>query len=396
MIQINNKENCCGCRACTEICFYHAINMEIDEEGFYYPKVDSTKCIDCGLCDSVCPIMNGGLKKLDKNFPEGYVCWAKDKILRFNSTSGGIFGVLATLVINNNGVVYGAAFDEKMKLRVVKASNIEELQPILKSKYLQCNNEMAFKNIKKDLQEGKNVLYMSSPCNVKALKNYLRKKYDNLLTMDFICHGVPSQLLFDLNKSYLERKYNGVMLSYDFRDKLSKKPSPPKNRITFLRDKNTIEVSGLYLQDVFHCLFETFNILRPSCYVCRFAKPQRESDITVGDFHNINRYMPNINRFDGVSMMLVNTDLGNKFINATRNELFLKEFEVNLLISENECLAKPTRRKNVRNIIFKELNDFGFEYIAQKYVLTTSNKLKILYYNLPNWLRRILKQIVLR
>lgn len=300
------------------------------------------------------------------------------------------------MVINNNGVVYGAAFDEKMKLRVVKASNIEELQPILKSKYLQCNNEMAFKNIKKDLQEGKNVLYMSSPCNVKALKNYLRKKYDNLLTMDFICHGVPSQLLFDLNKSYLERKYNGVMLSYDFRDKLSKKPSPKKNRITFLRDKNTIEVSGLYLQDVFHCLFETFNILRPSCYVCRFAKPQRESDITVGDFHNINRYMPNINRFDGVSMMLVNTDLGNKFINATRNELFLKEFEVNLLISENECLAKPTRRKNVRNIIFKELNDFGFEYIAQKYVLTTSNKLKILYYNLPNWLRRILKQIVLR
>lgn len=91
MIQINNKENCCGCRACTEICFYHAINMEIDEEGFYYPKVDSTKCIDCGLCDSVCPIMNGGLKKLDKNFPEGYVCWAKDKILRFNSASGGIW-----------------------------------------------------------------------------------------------------------------------------------------------------------------------------------------------------------------------------------------------------------------------------------------------------------------
>lgn len=141
MIQINNKENCYGCRACTEICFYHAINMEIDEEGFYYPKVDSTKCIDCGLCDSVCPIMNGGLKKLDKNFPEGYVCWAKDKILRFNSASGGIFGVLATLVINNNGVVYGAAFDEKMKLRVVKASNIEELQPILKSKYLQCNQK---------------------------------------------------------------------------------------------------------------------------------------------------------------------------------------------------------------------------------------------------------------
>ena len=175
--------------------------------------------------------MNGGLKKLDKNFPEGYVCWAKDKILRFNSASGGIFGVLATLVINNNGVVYGAAFDEKMKLRVVKASNIEELQPILKSKYLQCNNEMAFKNIKKDLQEGKNVLYMSSPCNVKALKNYLRKKYDNLLTMDFICHGVPSQLLFDLNKSYLERKYNGVMLSYDFRDKLSKKPSPKKTEL---------------------------------------------------------------------------------------------------------------------------------------------------------------------
>lgn len=240
MIHITDKKNCCGCSACVQRCPKQCIRLEEDTEGFLYPQVDEETCIKCGLCEKVCPILN----QADK-LPVQEVLAVKnpDEEERMNSSSGGVFLPLAREVINQGGVVFGAVYDENWEVHHVYAEKIEDVYPMMGSKYLQSKIGNSFKDIERFLKQGREVLFVGSPCQIAGLRTYLRnKQYQNLLAVDFLCHGVPSPGVW---RRYLAETYGG----YDAKEQgrlqatagkntvLSSAKSPPlrRTKIPFCR-----------------------------------------------------------------------------------------------------------------------------------------------------------------
>ena len=197
MIEIKEKSQCCGCTACSSICPKKAIMMKQDEEGFMYPIIDKSKCVNCGLCDKVCPVKNA---KENGNNQHAYIFQNADDKIRRESTSGGAFTAIAEYVIDNNGIVYGAVFDEKYKVIHKGIDNKEELYKFRNSKYVQSEMENCYSEIKEYLNKGKLVCFSGTSCQVEGLKNYLGKHYENLILVDVVCRAVPSPLIW---KKYL-------------------------------------------------------------------------------------------------------------------------------------------------------------------------------------------------
>ena len=189
MINILDKHNCVGCRACEHICPKQCITISADREGFNYPTVDTDICIDCHLCEKVCPV----LVNYDTKEPmKALGCKAKSEEIQLKSSSGGIFSIIAEEILNNNGLVYGASFDDEFRVKHICIDNIDDIDTLRRSKYVQSDTSDTFKSVKNDLEAGRMVLYCGTPCQIKGLSLFLRKQYDNLITVDFVCHGVPS------------------------------------------------------------------------------------------------------------------------------------------------------------------------------------------------------------
>lgn len=189
MIHIIDKSKCCGCNACVQRCPKQCIAMQVDEEGFLYPVVDQSVCIDCGLCEKVCPVIN-----LNEPRQPLQVLAAKNRNeeQRLRSSSGGIFILLAEHIIKQGGVVFGARFDKNWEVEHAYAETLEELEPLMRSKYVQSRIGNTYKEAEQFLKQGRQVLFVGTPCLIAGLKKFLRKEYENLLAVDFICHGVPS------------------------------------------------------------------------------------------------------------------------------------------------------------------------------------------------------------
>lgn len=194
MIEINTKENCCGCYACYNVCPKQCITMKTDNEGFWYPDIDKDKCVNCNLCEKVCPIVNPVQR--NESLKLSYAVQNKDDAVRLSSSSGGMFHLLAESIIKQDGVVYGAGFDKDFSVKHIRINKIEEIQLLQGSKYLQSDIGNIYKQVKKDLKENKQVLFTGTPCQVEGLKSFLGREENNLLTMDFICHGVPSPMIW--------------------------------------------------------------------------------------------------------------------------------------------------------------------------------------------------------
>lgn len=285
---IGNK--CCGCRACLQKCKFDAISFVVDTYGFEYPKIDSTHCIHCGLCENACPIINN-MQSSDSGLCG--MAYALDKETKFNGSSGGLFGIFAEIVIAQGGVVFGAAFDENLKLKTTKAETIEELIPLYKSKYLLCDTSYQFSAIETELKRNRIVLYCSSPCQISALKLYLQKEYDNLLTLDFVCHGVGSQSLFDKSIAYTEEKEGIEIKTVTLRYKKSN-ASSHYYCYDYLKGGEFHERSDLYFSFPYYNAYCKQLVCRDSCYDCKFATRERVGDITIGDFHSIEKYYPEL------------------------------------------------------------------------------------------------------
>lgn len=319
MISITDKRNCVGCGACAHICPKNCITMTEDAEGFAYPRVDETMCINCGLCERVCPLL-AEFTASDTPEPETLVAFANDAPLRFASSSGGVFSVLARNVLQSGGVVFGAAFAEDFSARHVCIRSEAELLKLQGSKYVQSDLQETYREAKRALTEGKTVLYSGTGCQIAGLRSFLCGEYENLLCVDVLCHGVPSPEVWRKYLSEQEKKVSAVHFRV-------KEPSWRDYRFGLdFADGTVYRVPRE--DDLYMALFLRNVSLRPSCYDCRFKGVHRLSDLTLGDCWGIESYMPHMDDNRGTSVILVHTEKGKALLARVKDVLVLENAEI--------------------------------------------------------------------
>lgn len=302
-IEILPKHYCTGCAACLNCCPASAITMVQDGNGFSYPQIDSQICIKCGICSEKCPEL--GFAFVNRSAPKVYGMMAADDI-RKKSSSGGMFSLLANYVFDKGGIVCGAAFSDPCELKFSFATTSKQLEPIKGSKYFQADIARTFSEIKKYLEKKIHVLFCACPCQVAGLLKFLGRHYDNLLTADVICHGVPSGFLI---KQYLNSIEDINEIDYlDFRDKTVYKWS---TTIT-IRDKKKNIKRISYDNSSFYKAFGNGLIMRESCYLCKFADIPRVGDFTLGDYWHISEFNNELSDGFGTSCVLLNNDKADK------------------------------------------------------------------------------------
>lgn len=359
MIDLNEKKVCCGCGACAQSCPKGCIRMLPDDEGFLYPQVDESSCIHCGICEKICPFKNTFDEQRAVNT---YAVINGDESIRLTSSSGGVFTALAQQFLKRNGVVFGACFDEDFQVSLSYVENEASLHIFKGSKYVQARVGDCYVQCRKFLNDNREVLFSGTPCQISGLKHFLKKDYDNLYTVDVVCHGSPSPLVW---KKYLE-------------ECLKKKPELfPINNISFRDKRNgwkgfslTIEghnsvFSTPYKNNPYMRAFLWDLILRPSCYECKAKAGTSLADLTLGDFWGIDRIIPSIDDNKGVSLVVVNSKKGGGLLESARE---LNVFKVNYddAAYYNPAIIRSVKPHPKRNLFFKKIHD---EECLEKLVL---------------------------
>ena len=360
-IKVNEKDLCCGCTACYSACPKNAIKMVSDNEGFLYPKVDKEKCVNCGMCEKVCPILNK--TKLNEFKPKAYLFQNCNEEIRKDSTSGGIFTAIGEFVIKNNGIVYGATFDDNFVAKHIGVESADKLSKFRKSKYVQSNQNNCFKEIKQYLDNDKLVCYSGTPCQVGGLRAYLRKDYENLILVDIMCHSVPSPLVFEKYKRYLLKKMNAnKILNINFRD---------KSKYGYKYSMMTVETdNGIYSQGIdtdpyLRAFFSDVSV-RPSCYNCHFKTLKRLSDLTIWDCFNINEIDKSFDDDKGTTRVLVQSEKGQKLLEKLNN-VRLKELDVNVATKKVKEMTNSVNYNSKRKEFFENIDD---DNVFEKYYPT--------------------------
>lgn len=309
---------CTGCGACASVCAKGCIQMEIGENGFYYPYVVFDKCVNCGLCTKNCHALNGIVKSC---FEKTYYCgWEISETKRFEGSSGGIFGALAESVISNGGVVYGAALSSDMKLLYHVSTRNVNLTKLKKSKYIESDMGLTIRNIKNDLRNGLTVLFCGTPCQVYGVRRVFGDKYENLLLCDFLCHGVPSQVRYRQYLRELEEKYESPIRNIGFRTKIY----GWKTYCIVVSFENGKQYVKLANEDPYYRHFFRNINLRPSCYNCNRVV-NSAADITIGDFWGA-RKKGYKDDDKGISLVVCNAEKGYRYI-AGLNTVTLQKID---------------------------------------------------------------------
>lgn len=385
------KEECTGCRLCGDCCPKASISFIEDAEGFFYPNVDDATCVNCGLCSKMCPALH-----TDKCAPaeKSYAVYANEAEKREAGSSGGFFGLLAEKVLDEGGRVWGAAFGEGFKLAHRKADNRQELLPLLKSKYIQSDLTGVYAQIKSDLRDGVRTLFCGSPCQVNALKNYIGKNTDNLITTDFVCHGVPNQRLFDESIRWYERKHNVKVDWFQFRYKGWGVKHPQAFAIRHEGERK-VRV-GLHYQFPFYFGFQKYMTLRPSCYQCQWACSDRSGDITLGDYWGIEKFVRELNAKDGVSMILCNTPKGYELLNTLKKKggIVVHELTLENAVECNGCLQGASPVKAEREKFFQHLQEWDFDLVVKEHLTPKRKWIFDLYYGIPKPIRDVVRKVM--
>lgn len=345
-----DRTDCVGCYACFNACAFSAISMEEDEEGFRYPKVDCEKCRDCGACERACPSLNlqaiyGQQSAEERELPRTYAAINPDEAVRQDSSSGGIFHLLAMQCIEQGGIVFGAGFDADWEVCHQPAETEADLAKLRVSKYLQSRIEDTFQQVQSELRTGRQVLFAGTPCQCAALKQFLHKPYENLFLADFICHGVPSPAVW--------RKY----LALRAKDKEIRKISFRNKNLSWERFLLAISYGNAnkYLaedlnQDLYLKTFLQNIDLRPSCYHCQFCRANRPTDIALADFWGVNEECPEMYDGKGTSLVFVQSEKGKKAF----DELAVRKQEVPFEkgIKHNPSMLHPAVASPKREAFF--------------------------------------------
>ena len=383
-----NKLQCVGCRSCEQVCPQKCISLLPNYEGFLYPEINGSECIECGLCIKHCPELSVIIPNTYKKI---YGAVLNDSVLLSKSSSGGIFAGIAKYIIKNNGIVYGSAYDESLMPNHIEVNSLENLPKLQGSKYVTSDTKDTYTQVKEKLHSGKTVLYSGTPCQIAGLNAFLNKEYDNLYTIDLICHGTPSQKLFEKYLHWLSKKIGGKIIYYGFRDKEVAGWGCGFNTSTKTRTKKAI--CDPYFATFLRC--ETF---RESCYQCRYSNMNRISDITIGDFWGVEKYYPDFEYRNGCSCVIVNTKKGMDLFDVIAKQSFTffecKEFEIREF---NTNLNNPSLRPKVRDEIYKGINEQSpeaffkhFKYSNELYIKLCGIVSKIF----PKKIKRSIKSLL--
>lgn len=369
MIEITNKKDCCGCFACANICPKSCIEMLSDNEGFLYPKVDIEKCVDCGLCEKICPIINK--PEMAENKQIALAVINKDEDIRLNSSSGGVFTLLASEIIEKGGVVFGAALSEDCKsVSHISVQNSEELVALRGSKYVQSKIGNTYSQVKALLEKGKKVLFSGTPCQISGLYAFLNKEYENLFTCDFICHGVPSPLVWEKYIELREEKASSKTDKVFFRDK----QKGWRNYLVQFQFQNGVRYVQSNTEDLYMRGFISDIYLRPSCYDCKFKGTNRPSDITLADFWGVENLCPEMYDNKGTSLLIVNSEKGKKIFGLISDSTINKEVDLDTAISFNSAAIKSVTMPKKRDDFFAELNSISAKKLFNKYCKPTAKQ----------------------
>ena len=384
MIRIEDKQICTGCYACLNICPEQCVSMNNDNEGFWYPVVDNERCIDCGLCVKVCPIIN---RVEYENKPITYACINNREDIRLESSSGGIFTLIAEQIIACGGIVFGARFDDNFNVIHDYVDTKEGLQKFRGSKYLQSRIGETFKEVEKQLEKGRKVLFSGTPCQIAGLKSFLDKPNDSLFTVDIICHGVPSPLVWQKYIEYREAIAGSKARRIAFR---RKDEGWKLYSISFIFE-NDKEYIQTYKSDLYMRAFLKDICLRPSCYNCQFKTLNRDSDITLADFWGIQNILPEMDDNKGTSLLFVNSKKGLGMFEEINGNIISKKVDINEAVSYNLAAVRSSRYNPKREDFFREIDKLPFEQLINKYcsnsvLIRIKRKIK-----LP--IRTILKEI---
>lgn len=393
-LDLKDKTECYGCLSCKIACPKKAINDWIDYNGSIYPIIDETKCTDCGLCSNLCYYKNKNylLKTI-----RGYAAVTKNDDLLKKSTSGGVFSTIAKKYLEDGWKICGCVGyfkNEKFIAEHVLTDDYKIVEKMYGSKYVQSSISNVLPEIKNALLTGDKILFSGTPCQISALKCFLKKEYDNLITIEIICHGTPSQKLLNDYISYYNNRNNCIITDLSFRTK-----KYGWNNIGFIKYKkknsNIIKSKDLiFNESSYYFLFEKGYFFRESCYKCPFAGETRIGDITIGDywgFNKVHNELANkVNTKNGISCIMVNSNKGEELIFNCQEEFYLYESSFENIRKYNRQLNNPTKRPDDLDKILEEYNCCGYEAI-EKFFKTKNKNYKIQF--LKNRIKKILKKM---
>lgn len=360
IIELCDEKTCTNCTACISVCPIQCITMEKSHEGFTYPIIDHNVCIKCDKCTKSCHILN------DNNLNEignVYAAWSNNSDIRKSSSSGGLFSELAEYTLSMNGTVFASAFDNDLQLSFSEFNNINDITRYKGSKYVQSELRDSFLKIKKRLNNGTNVLFVGTPCQVSGLYSFLGKKYTNLLTIDLICHGVPSQQIFDKYISNCLGSKKSKHKNFYFRYEKGQGFELKTDRKNF--STNKYYFISAYKKNLMHMY---------SCYSCKYTEPKRIADITLGDFWGLKSLEINepINR--GISLVILNSDEGKKAFENIKSKISFYENNITEAIEGNLNLSKPSNLPEGRDTFYKDFFNLSENAIIKKYKLNQTLK----------------------
>ena len=363
---MRNKKECCGCTACFHICPINCIVMKEDEEGFLYPNIDKAKCIHCNKCKEVCP--NRNIENRNTR-TQTFVGYYKDDEVRKQSSSGGIFSAIAEWILQQKGVVFGAAFDENFEVHHIAVETKEELIKLRGSKYVQSRLENTFLEAKEYLEKKRKVLFTGTACQIAGLKNYLSAEYENLYTVDVLCHGAPSPKIWRMYLDDKKEQYQASINKVEFRNK----DDGWKNYFINIAFSNMERFYTHYYKDKFTRMFLDNLDLRPSCYSCVFKEIPRISDVTIGDSWGVENYMPDMDDDKGTSVILVHSSNGEKIFREIRKKLIVSEVGLDVAVSPTADSRKsvtmhPNRNKYLEGVKRGENFDVLYEYVKKSFL----------------------------
>ena len=395
----DDKKNCCACGACMNICPKSAISMKADEYGFLYPQINTDLCIECGMCKKVCSYQN----KTESNSPlKVYAAVTKSTDIS-KSASGGIFAAIAQKIIEDGGIVFGASMEYKNGALTPVHIGVEtkdELIKLMGSKYVQSSIANTYKELKSELNKKRKVLYSGTPCQIAGLKGYLQKDYENLYTVDIVCHGVPSAQFFSDYINNLENKLKGKIIDFKFRDKNVGWGHTAK--VTYIcnqKEKYKWIPNG---ESSYFSSFLNTDIDRENCYSCKYANSHRPGDISLGDYWGIEKMHPEylvqnggfIKVQDGSSCIIANTQKGLTLIDLCKDRIAYKESEFEKAAKGNGQLNRPSKRGKDRGLIMDAYKNGGYEAVEKVFI--KRNLVKIIEAKAKYNVKRVLHKLKLR